>query len=120
VARAWAGQRAGRDERDEDLRAFGVADEEIERWRGKTGDEDDCIGVLPWCLPSVEVFLALSTQWRRAGLAGVAVGLDYAALPPTLWMMGRRPGHQDRATLFEDLRTMEGAALEVMAARDAR
>jgi len=116
VARAWAGQRSGRDEREEDLRAFGLPEEEIEGWLGRTSEEE-CIGVLPWCFPSVEVFLALSTQWRRAGLAGVAVGLDYAAVAPTLWMMGRRLPPAQRATLFEDLQVMEGAALEVMSRR---
>lgn len=116
MARAWAGQRSGRDERDDDLRAFGVSEEEIERWLG-TGEEE-CTGVLSWCLPSVEVFLALSTQWRRAGLAGAVVGLDYAALPPTLWMMARRLVPAQRATLFQDLQIMEGAALEVLSRRD--
>ncbi|MBF0093992.1 MAG: DUF1799 domain-containing protein [Alphaproteobacteria bacterium] len=70
------------------------------------------IGVLPWCWPAVEVFLAMSTQWRRAGMDGVTVGLDYAALPATLWAMGRRLLPSARSSLFADLQIMEYAALE--------
>lgn len=31
--------------------------------------------------PVLRLFLAMATQWRHAGMAGLPVGLDYAALP---------------------------------------
>ena len=30
---------------------------------------------------TLRVFLAMGTQWRRAGMAALPVGLDYTALP---------------------------------------
>lgn len=37
--------------------------------------------VWPQNWPAVRLFLAMQTQWRRAGMTGVPTGLDYAALP---------------------------------------
>lgn len=56
----------------------------------------------------MSVFLRLRTQWRT-GMAG-PTGLDYAGVRAALVMMRVRvsPG------LFEDLQTMEAAALAAM------
>ncbi|MBI1246163.1 MAG: hypothetical protein GC202_14270 [Alphaproteobacteria bacterium] len=64
---------------------------------------------------SVELFLALATQWRTAVLGGglepsrlVFLGLDYAAADTLLPV--RRSARRRR--LLDDLRVMEAAALE--------
>lgn len=63
---------------------------------------------------SATLFLALGTQWRTAGMAGVLTGLDYGAIAPTAALLGVEMTERR----FLDLRTMEAAALKVMA--DAR
>lgn len=64
---------------------------------------------------AIEVFDAMSTQWRRAGMDGQAVGLDYAALPAVMGLMGvKRP---DRRRTFDDLRILEIEKLRVLAER---
>ncbi|MDT3708174.1 MAG: DUF1799 domain-containing protein [Thiobacillus sp.] len=72
---------------------------------------EDGAGVWPEHEQAVNVFAALLTQWRMAPKGGV-VGLDYAAIPPTLELLGVEreawPG------LFEQLRVMENEAVKVM------
>jgi hypothetical protein len=56
------------------------------------------------------VFEAMATQWR-VGVVG-ATGLDYAALPAVYQSVGcKRP---DQPEVFEKIRVMELAALEVI------
>jgi hypothetical protein len=64
---------------------------------------------------ALRVFLVLGTQWRWiAGPMGArAAGLDYAAVAPTLALMGMAATPR----LFAQLQTMEGTALEVWARR---
>ena len=66
--------------------------------------------VWPDNVATVNVFVAMSTQWR-VGMGG-PTGLDYAALPPVLRLLGVPTA--DRADVFDGLRTMEDAALETM------
>jgi len=61
---------------------------------------------------AVNTLMAMSTQWRTAGMAGDAVGLDYGALP-TVLRMGGVP-RKDWPAVFDDLRVMEEAALVAM------
>ena len=56
------------------------------------------------------MFIAMSTQWR-VGMSG-ATGLDYGALPGVLRMSGI--ARKDWAEVFEGVRVMEDAALQVM------
>lgn len=70
--------------------------------------------VLPENWEAVRVFVALSTQWRLAPMGG-PVGLDNAAIPPTLMLMGI--GRKRWAEIFERLMVMEGAAIGVMRGR---
>lgn len=56
------------------------------------------------------LFSRLSSQWR-VGALGV-VGLDYVVLFHEMDRMELEQGEYDR--LFEDIRTMEAAALEEM------
>jgi len=59
---------------------------------------------------AVEVFVAMSTQWR-IGAVG-AVGLDYNVVPLVMRMIGIPAS--ERLGLFESLRTMEETALATM------
>lgn len=47
---------------------------------------------------------------------GGAIGLDYAAIEPVLRLMRIEPDHWP--DVFEDVRTMESAALKVMNSKD--
>jgi hypothetical protein len=68
------------------------------------------VEVWPCCVQAVNVFGGLTTQWRM-GPAG-PTGLDYAALEPALRLMAVPT--DDWPALFEDVQTMERAALEEM------
>jgi hypothetical protein len=57
---------------------------------------------------AVNTFIAASTQWRT-GMAG-PTGLDYQAIESTLRMT--RVPRSEWPHVFDDLRTMEDAALE--------
>ena len=63
--------------------------------------------IWPDCLVSVNIFIAMSTQWR-VGFSG-ASGLDYNVLPVVL-RMGGSP-RKDWPEIFEDLRILEDSAL---------
>ena len=65
---------------------------------------------------SAALFLALGTQWRMAGMAGVLTGLDYAAIEPTARLLSIPL--DDRR--FVDLREMESEAMRVMAEKAAK
>ncbi len=68
---------------------------------------------------TVDVWMALQTQWRYAGgLGGSArIGLDYAAVPAVLGLMNVPRARRDR--VFVGLRLMEGAALKAMSEQRA-
>lgn len=70
--------------------------------------------VWPDNLLAVNTFVAMSTQWRVGAMG--ATGLDYNALPAVMRMIGVPV--QDRADVFEDVRTLEDAALTLM--RDSK
>lgn len=57
------------------------------------------------------MFAALLTQWRVASMGGV-IGLDYAAIPPTLEMMAIE--RTDWPALFGQIRVMENEAVKVI------
>jgi hypothetical protein len=71
--------------------------------------EDDVI-VWPDVAPTINVFIAMGTQWRVS--AGGAYGLDYGVLPDVLRMRG--VPRSQWPELFDDLRICEDAALEQM------
>ena len=66
----------------------------------------EAVGVWPDNVPTLNVFVAMSTQWR-VGYNG-ATGLDYAALPVVEDRVGIKAD-------FDGLRAMEEAALAQMA-----
>ena len=59
---------------------------------------------------AVNVFVAMSTQWRT-GMSG-ATGLDYGVLPHVMRLVGVPT--KERAVVFESIRLMEDSALEMM------
>ena len=67
-------------------------------------------GVWPDNVAAVDVFIAMSTQWR-VGMSG-ATGLDYGVLPVVMRHAGIKRSAQ--AAVFADLRILESAALEIM------
>lgn len=73
--------------------------------------EEDDVEVWQHNWQAFSVFEAMSTQWRT-GMAG-ASGLDYAALPAVMRLVG--VPKKDRDQVFHDVRIMEAEALAVMA-----
>jgi hypothetical protein len=67
---------------------------------------------------AVQVFLALSTQWRISALSGfgaarmVHTGIDYGAIEPVYRLLDIPRGR--RVAIFQQLRVMEGAALDAL------
>jgi hypothetical protein len=59
---------------------------------------------------AVEIFLCLRTQWVQ-GFGG-PVGLNYAAIQPTLDLMGVVP--DEKSEFFLQLQILEDAALETI------
>jgi len=88
--------------RAEELSAYGLLPEDVAQ---------QAVAVWPEHWPALELLIAMGTQWRT-GVSG-ATGLDYAALPAVMDLMGIARG--DRRELFDALRVMERAALETMA-----
>lgn len=76
---------------------------------GLTRDESpqELVGIWPDNAASLNVFLAMGTQWRVG--PGGAIGLDYQTLPFVLRMEGVPRAHH--RTVFSDLREMEAQAL---------
>jgi len=60
----------------------------------------------------VQVFLSLNTSWRIDGFNGIYLGLERPAIESTLRLMGIATARH--RGIFDDLRTMESAALEVL------
>lgn len=72
--------------------------------------ESDGIELWPDTVQAFGVFSRLNTQWR-VGVGG-RTGLDYAAVPITLELLGIE--RAEWPALFDDLRHMERAALTSM------
>lgn len=64
---------------------------------------------------AVDLFCAMSTQWRWS--EGRRVGLDLAALPVALGSLRRRLPRRDRAAAMAGLQVMEAEALRLLASR---
>ena len=107
------------------LVAVGVQQEDARRCVAEQYDEGERAGpaaggdcaVLRENWPAVRAFAAMGTQWRYrpAGMAGsVPAGLDYGVVPDVLRLLGLK--RKRWPVVFEQLRVMELAALEVMRA----
>lgn len=120
AARHWAGASPHEFQVDEGvvdaLAAFGARQGDVDaaRERGTKNDFE----VLPPNWNAVQLFLALTTQWRCVGLGTmtrsqiVRTGIDYVAVEPVMRVMGIKRRRQREA--FEQLQVMEHAALEVL------
>ena len=97
----------GQDDAAEDLAAWGADDETVKRCQEAHAE----VWVLPENWDAATLFSACGTQWRTAGVAGVATGLDYAGVDVVM----RRRGFADE--VFEQLEAMERTALEYWASR---
>lgn len=65
--------------------------------------------------PVLRLWLSVAGQWRRAGMAGVPVALDYVAVESVMNMQAIP--RKRRGQLLDDLRVMERAVLDVWAER---
>lgn len=74
-------------------------------------ESDNTIEVWECNADAFYVFESMATQWR-VGMAG-ATGLDYAAMPVVMDMVG--VGKKRRPEVFASVRIMENVALETMA-----
>lgn len=79
----------------------------------EASDFEQEVGIWPDNWEAFEVFAAMQTQWR-VSMAG-PVGLDYNALEPVMRLRGI--AKRDRGEVFDAVRVMELAALEVMRAK---
>lgn len=95
----------------DDLALFGIQSDAIEAW--SQFDEGPVeFEVWPENWTTVQAFLAMSTQWHRAGMEGQRVGLYYPSLDAVY--EGLEIRKKDRSRVFRGLQTMEGAALHSM------
>lgn len=69
---------------------------------------ESALDVWPDMQPAFQLFQAMATQWRT-GMGGIT-GLDYNCLP---WLM-RVYAVEDEASVLNDIRIMETAALKVI------
>lgn len=69
--------------------------------------EEDAVGVWPCNWQAVQLFGAVSTQWR-VGFGG-AYGLDYQAVAAVMDMRGIK--RKRRGALFDDIQIMEAEVL---------
>jgi hypothetical protein len=76
-------------------------------WAPPPPADDPAAVLLEEVVAPVALFLALRTQWRRAGLDGRMVGLDYAAARSVAEWQGMTVD----AALLNDLMVLEAAAL---------
>jgi len=106
VARRWAESRqGGRDELDDDLRAFDLADQI---------KEHQPVGIWPENELTVRVFFAQENQWREAvTMSGTARrGLDHGQIKHTLELL--RVKKRKWPKVFNGLKTMETEALKTI------
>lgn len=82
---------------------------------GLTEDDypPEVITLWPETEPALYLYSLMSTQWRGNG-----GGLDYAAVPVVLDLIGERDPDR-RRTMFEDMRVIEGEVMKLGRARAA-
>ena len=113
AVRHWLrGGKADESERIGDLMRFGVSEEEARRFVEEQGEPGPVsYPVWPRNADALNVFLRLRRQWRLHPYSGRPLGLDHAAIPATLTLMGiprkRWPA------LFDQLGACEGVVMEV-------
>jgi len=74
---------------------------------------DHICWVLPSNWPALQLFLAMATQWDRAGMTGARTGLKYHRIEAVL--KGRPDIGQDYPQLFARLQVLEAVTLNELA-----
>lgn len=93
---------------------FGTSLEEGRKILAAMGEAPDDTLALPEALrDAVRLFDAVATQWRVAGMDGVALGLDYSALDIAARWLGIAPTPR----LLSDIAVMEDEGLTVFRER---
>lgn len=77
-------------------------------------EDEEGLDVWPENWAAVRLFGRLQTQWAVGGMGGL-VGLRYEAIEPACRLSGVKK--RDRPALFDAIRVMEEAAMEVLNAR---
>lgn len=95
-------------ERQRQAEALGAAPEVAQALAAR---DTATVEVFPENWQAVSVFVRMGTQWRRAGVKGIPTGLDYAALG----VVARACRVRLSQALLDQVRTLEGEALRVMA-----
>lgn len=72
--------------------------------------EPEALEVWPDNAQSLNVFLAMQTQWERNGMTGRYTGMRYVSLPVVMRFSG--VSKAARRQVFDDIRVMESAVLE--------
>jgi len=70
----------------------------------------EALEVWPDNTQSLDVFLAMQTQWERNGMTGRYTGMRYVSLPVVMRFAGVPKA--SRRQVFDDVRIMESAVLE--------
>lgn len=98
-----------------ELEAAGEPPEVLEaaRQRQAQNQTDHVCWVLPSNWPALQLFLAMATQWDRAGMNGARTGLKYHRIEAVL--KGRPDIDQDYPQLFARLQILESATLNELA-----
>jgi len=73
------------------------------------------VEVWPENMPAINLFSAISTQWRTGGMGGVS-GLDYNVLFARMERM--KLSEQDYEWMFDDIRAIEAEALNIINRKD--
>jgi len=92
------------------MRAFGASEADIATAL-KAREETD-FDLYPENESAINVFLAMRTQWRTAGLSGRPYGFDYSALPFVMDLAGIKA--DQRLEVFGQVRLAESTVLEFL------
>lgn len=103
------------DEIDAALHRGGRGDEDGDGDGDGGGDDDDVFAVWPANERSLDAFLRVRRQWRLGPVGGV-MGFDYTQVEALL----RMHGIEIDTALLDDLAVMEGAAVDVWAAKGGK
>lgn len=74
----------------------------------------EAVELWPENVASVDLFLAVETQWHRAGMDGTPTGLDYAGVRAAMLLRGDPP-HR-----FDDVQILEREFLAIMSQKRAK
>ena len=74
----------------------------------------EAVELWPENVASVDLYLAVETQWQRAGMDGTPTGLDYAGVAAAMQLRGDPPRR------FDDIQVLEREFLAIMSQRQAK